>query len=1191
MRWVKDGPDIPVEIVQAVEDGRLVFFCGAGISQQSGLPSFRGLVDAVYTKLRRERESFPVEKKVFEDQDYDQVFASLEAAIKEPGLIRGYVAEALELAPDADTSTHKALLKLATDRSGKCRLVTTNYDRCFSRHLDATIRVDAAPRLPVPTPGRWNSVVHLHGSLDDCGTDKHELVLSSADFGAAYLVDGWATRFLRELFRHFIVLFVGYKADDLVIRYMLQALAVGLAERGERPRAFALAQIEETGQSARLTWEAKGIEPILYAKGDSHVVLHATLRAWAENATLGLLGRRSVVAERLGQAPPADHDEIVDQVLWALQDENGATAKYIAEHDSPPAPKYWLPVLDENKLFSLNNVPLAGPVGAVSSIQPIHPVTWNLARWLARHLAEVPILDWALSKGGSLHPNFRWLIREALNQQKATLRPEIGKAWTFLARHRPDAGTGGFGDPFSLARRIESGAWDLELKSEVAAIIEPCLVLTRDHLKDIIRRAGKAESDSYPLDLDVRFAGGDEAEQVLDSIRRRPDCDSLLTALLDDCTSYLRRAMEAQEYFELASADHDWTYIWVNSIGTSVNEHYRRALVVLITLTAACIDSASRADPLLARNQVEYWKTVNYPIFRRLVCFALARPNPFTPTEALAYALGSDSVMWHHSCRSELRQLLGYIWPFLSPEESLSLTHTILDGPPAQLYREDISEADLAAISADAITERLLVLEATGRPLPPDANAFLSEIKRAQTPEQICTPGDEKSLANLTTPEIAEILRNGFPQVGLYRSQWMEMVPNDWLRTVAVLRQLSDLSSWPTDVWASVLNHAVALINSGPQGEDVLPVLDVIVAAPDDFVAQSMYPLALLLQFLPRLKSRSGDDLYWRLWDRAFDAAQTEAAVDPPAVESLEGAMNSAVGRLTEALFEWVSRRPDTDTAEHFWDRLGIACSLTSNWGKAARGFAAMHLAWLFARRPEWVCEKLLPFFDWNHPEEARVVWQGFSFGATFTPALWFALKKDFLAAFENVEKLDSEAVRILYQVLGRIVIHEPEWLADDEAQRIVTGAAHIGREQIAWVFWRNLDGAADKAGALWRDRIGPRLAACWQPDEALKDKGTAHNLIMVALSAGDALPEAVDLITLRVPTFDQAERVIFAVGRSKAPEQFPRATLKLLDRVVNRNQRFYKGNLEELLTRVAQAWPEARQDLRFLNLSDFAAS
>ena len=557
MRWVKDGPDIPIEIVHAVEDGKVVFFSGAGVSQQAGLPGFRGLVDTVYARLHRSRALFPTETEAFEHRDYDQVFASLEAAITEPGLVRGHVADALELAADADTETHKALVQLATDPHGMCRLVTTNYDRCFSHHLNSTTRVDAAPRLPVPKPGRWNSLVHLHGSLDDCGPHKEELILSSADFGAAYLVDGWATRFLRELFQHFIVLFVGYKADDLVVKYMLQALAVGLAERGQQPRAFALAEIEETEESTSLTWEAKGIKPILYSKGNSHRVLHETLRVWAANASVGLMGRRVIAAELLRQPPPADHDETVDQVVWALQDESGATAKYIADHQVSPSPGHWLHVLEAHQLLSLDNVPLVGQVGTMPWSQPLHPISWHLARWLTHHLEEVLILDWALKKGGSLHPSFRRLIRDALKQQKGNLRPEMSRFWTFLARHRPDEGSGGFGDLFSLAARIGSGSWDLQLKSEIAAIIEPRFILKRDRLMEIVREAGNVESDPYPLDLEVQFAGGEETAYVLDSIRKRPDRDSLLSALLADCTGYLRRAMETHEYFGLASTDHD----------------------------------------------------------------------------------------------------------------------------------------------------------------------------------------------------------------------------------------------------------------------------------------------------------------------------------------------------------------------------------------------------------------------------------------------------------------------------------------------------------------------------------------------------------------------------------------------------------------------------------------------------------
>ena len=41
------------------------------------------------------------------------------------------------------------------------------------------------------------------------------MVLTDADFGRAYLTEGWARRFLVELFRSFTVLFVGYSHNDI----------------------------------------------------------------------------------------------------------------------------------------------------------------------------------------------------------------------------------------------------------------------------------------------------------------------------------------------------------------------------------------------------------------------------------------------------------------------------------------------------------------------------------------------------------------------------------------------------------------------------------------------------------------------------------------------------------------------------------------------------------------------------------------------------------------------------------------------------------------------------------------------------------------------------------------------------------------------------------------------------------------
>ncbi|WP_279487625.1 hypothetical protein [Aeromonas veronii] len=44
MQFIPNGPDIPNELLHAHEEGRVLFFCGAGISYPAGLPGFGELV-------------------------------------------------------------------------------------------------------------------------------------------------------------------------------------------------------------------------------------------------------------------------------------------------------------------------------------------------------------------------------------------------------------------------------------------------------------------------------------------------------------------------------------------------------------------------------------------------------------------------------------------------------------------------------------------------------------------------------------------------------------------------------------------------------------------------------------------------------------------------------------------------------------------------------------------------------------------------------------------------------------------------------------------------------------------------------------------------------------------------------------------------------------------------------------------
>jgi NAD-dependent SIR2 family protein deacetylase len=49
MKFIENGPDIPNTLLQAHKEGRVVFFCGAGISYPAGLPGFKKLIDNIYS--------------------------------------------------------------------------------------------------------------------------------------------------------------------------------------------------------------------------------------------------------------------------------------------------------------------------------------------------------------------------------------------------------------------------------------------------------------------------------------------------------------------------------------------------------------------------------------------------------------------------------------------------------------------------------------------------------------------------------------------------------------------------------------------------------------------------------------------------------------------------------------------------------------------------------------------------------------------------------------------------------------------------------------------------------------------------------------------------------------------------------------------------------------------------------------
>lgn len=95
MQFITHGPDIPDELLQAHEEGRVVFFCGAGISYPADLPGFKGLVEQIY-RLNGTTLS-EIEREAYERGQFDATLDLLERRLPGQRLaVRRALAKALK---------------------------------------------------------------------------------------------------------------------------------------------------------------------------------------------------------------------------------------------------------------------------------------------------------------------------------------------------------------------------------------------------------------------------------------------------------------------------------------------------------------------------------------------------------------------------------------------------------------------------------------------------------------------------------------------------------------------------------------------------------------------------------------------------------------------------------------------------------------------------------------------------------------------------------------------------------------------------------------------------------------------------------------------------------------------------------------------------------------------------------------
>ena len=345
MRFKADGPAIPDVLLDERDAGNVVFLCGAGVSIPAGMPNFLDLARHVTgevdppsdSEIRRALQTFDETGPPVAEwcrPSLDQVFQMLYQEYGRDQVVK-IVWKKLNEPPETQRH-HGTIARLSANAEGHPQIVTTNFDRLFEAALGKRAPRYEPPMYPdlrrVPATG----ITYLHGRLADTESDTHNYILSSAELGRAYLAEGWAARFVRDLLERHTVVLLGYQAEDPPVSYLLQ----GLESVGQQTpnRLFAFDRGDPEDVDAK--WKARGVNAIPY--GDNHEALWETLEAWAECADDPAVWRNAVVqSSAKGPRRLAPHER--GMVAHLVRSTTGA--KQFA-NGQPTPPAEWLCVFD-----------------------------------------------------------------------------------------------------------------------------------------------------------------------------------------------------------------------------------------------------------------------------------------------------------------------------------------------------------------------------------------------------------------------------------------------------------------------------------------------------------------------------------------------------------------------------------------------------------------------------------------------------------------------------------------------------------------------------------------------------------------------------------------------------------------------------------------------------------------------------
>jgi len=1190
LRFSKEGPAFPSQLVDALLSGDVVFLCGAGVSAPQ-LPGFGRLVEDCFTNLNVQMNAS--EEQAFGACRYEEVLGSLSRRIVDPALMLRTIVELLQPPAELNLDNHRTILRLSRNMENQPTVVTTNFDTLIERALLETEGADdirslsaAGQDLPAPGSAGFGGIIHLHGRIADkvLNLEETALIVTSAHYGDAYMRSGWASRFLFDLCRSKTIVLVGYSAGDAPFRYFLNVLEADRERFPDLHPVYALEAVKDRNDDD-VRWSTLAVEPIPYEYvDDAETGQSSHLAMWRDLAKL------ADVVER----PRSTRREWAQQVLrkkWSC----------ISQEDIDSA--RWL-FADRRDLWAVAIETIADPEWfeffARSEVWNDHDAAWVIAAWIAQDLQSADNFKLAVSWSARLGPRFTVEIDQRVKQ--TTDLPKFWlRAWRILSKSIPESEHDLDMQLYSMMERLRSPViLNMDIQ-EAVEILAPKLTVKAN--PSFFFDGTVPEVPSKLSDLAwTRFA-------VHDSIGMSELIDALInlhqpTSIISIATQRLQAVLQQGSDVEHISEDYDSISLSIPSIEPHDQNRNREGSIFLVELIARLLPHSVEADRTQIRSLAKSWKQLPGMLGKRLWLHALRDTALFSANEAME-ALDTLSLDVFWTVRREIPLLLSDRSGDSDPEIVGKVEARILSEADKYYSQFDLADGqvDWREHARDTATWlRLKMLEQSGC-ISNAGRAELNDILGRRN--HLDRAVEDQDFFGSYSYGVRAIVGNPQPILEAPDEKRLEIAQKSIGSQDIVKREgwrayciadpkgaFDTLSKAPFDeanapLWRDFLNSLPASNKEMDRGtRDLVNSTFVKIGeAPDEFLAEIIRQLADFYARAPRDELPNQEDWWARLFEVSLASDKRPVEVDQ---DFYDAAINSPGGRLAEAALIEIQciKKADTIIPPRLLDAIAMAASKSGRQGTMARAVLIHNISFVMSFEGQDKVSPLTAAMSGNSPEavglRAVLVSQSnisSKASKAFSQAILLGLKEldgnrsDAIAAAANVL---SPAIS---QIRGESSPDDWGVTLDDAADILRAGSPDL-REAAADVLRQWITQIEGEPAEIWRTIIGPVIDRVWPRERIFRESNLTRHFAELAVKSGNAFPEAFDQLR---PYLIPIERNggVFAIKNSDVPEEFPRETLNLLWCLFGPG---HTGNLvgvPNILERLIKVDPESELDRR----------